>query len=303
MRIVSLLPSLTELVCALGRRGDLVGVTHECDFPAGVERLPHLTRSRIPDAASSSAIDAMVSEQGGGLYELDGALLASLKPDLVLTQEQCDVCAVNEATVRRMAAALPGAPHVESVNPTRLADVHAMFARIGALLGARDAARALVGQFEETAAEIGRRLEGHAPRRTLVLEWFDPPFSSGHWNPEIVALAGGVETLGHAGERSRRLTWDEVSQADPERIVLSPCGFTLERTERELEVLDSRPEWTTLQAVRKRDVALVDGSAYFSRPGPRLEASLRIAAAAIHPGRCGDLAPRDGWRWLRHNAS
>src|SRR4051794_24376697 len=144
MRIVSLLPSLTELVAALGRGADLVGVTHECDFPTEVERLPRLTRSRIPSSASSAAIDGMVAEQGGSLYTLDGDLLALLRPDLILTQEQCDVCAVNEATVRRTAAALPGAPHVESVNPTCLAGVHAMFRRIGALLDARDAAERLV---------------------------------------------------------------------------------------------------------------------------------------------------------------
>src|SRR3954468_24849675 len=145
MRVVSLLPSLTELVAALGHEADLVGVTHECDFPPGVERLPHLTRSRIPTSASSGAIDAMVAEQGGSLYMLDGDLLAELRPDLILTQAQCDVCAVNEATVRRVAAGLPGSPHVESVNPTDLAGVHAVFRRGGDLLDAREAAEALIG--------------------------------------------------------------------------------------------------------------------------------------------------------------
>src|SRR3954451_3862030 len=162
MRIVSLLPSLTELVCALGRGGDLVGVTHECDFPPGVERLPHLTRSRIPASASSGAIDAAVAEQGGSLYELDGDLLARLRPDLILTQEQCDVCAVNEATVRRGAAALPGAPPVESVNPTCLADVHAIFRRVGDRLGARDAADRLAAEVGGTAAGGARRPAGRA---------------------------------------------------------------------------------------------------------------------------------------------
>jgi iron complex transport system substrate-binding protein len=293
MRTVSLLPSLTELVCALGRGGDLVGVTHECDFPAGVETLPHLTRSRIPASASSGEIDAMVAEQPGSLYELNGERLAALRPDLILTQAQCDVCAVNEATVRRVAAGLPGSPHVESVNPTCLADVHAVFRRVGDLLGARDAAEALVATFEATSAEIARRVEGRPRPRVLVLEWFDPPFSSGHWNPEIVELAGGVEVVGRAGERSRRLSWDDVALADPELILLSPCGFTLERTESELSALAARPEWDRLAAVRNGCVTVVDGSAYFSRPGPRLEVSLRIAAAAIHPESCGDLLAND----------
>jgi len=298
MRIVSLLPSLTELVCALGRGGELVGVTHECDDPVGVERLPHLTRSRIATTASSAEIDAAVAEQGGSLYDLDGDLLAQLHPDLILTQEQCDVCAVNEATVRRVAAGLPGTPRVESVNPTCLADLEAMFRRIGDLLGARAAAERLIARFAATAAEIGRRRQGRPVRRVVVLEWFDPPFSAGHWNPEIVALAGGVEVLGAAGRRSRRLAWEEVAAADPERILLSPCGFTLERAAEELDELYCRPEWTQLAAVRNGGVTLVDGSAYFSRPGPRLEASLRIAAAAIDPEVCGDLAPAGGWRRL-----
>jgi iron complex transport system substrate-binding protein len=298
MRIVSLLPSLTELVAALGHEADLVGVTHECDFPPGIERLPHLTRSRIDNSGSSSTIDAMVAEQGGSLYTLDAALLAQLRPDLILTQAQCDVCAVNEATVRRVASGLPGAPPVESVNPTCLADVHAMFRRVGELLGALPAAERLIAAFAATAAEVTRRRKGRPSRRVLLLEWFDPPYSSGHWNPELIALAGGVEMIGQPGARSRRITWGEVASADPEVIVLAPCGFTLERSAAELPALVSRPEWARLAAVQAGQVVLVDGSAYFSRPGPRLEASLRIAAAAIDPEACADLAPREGWRRL-----
>jgi iron complex transport system substrate-binding protein len=298
MRIVSLLPSLTELVCDLGCRAELVGVTHECDFPPGVERLPHLTRSRIPTSASSAEIDAMVSSQPGSLYDLDAERLAELQPDLILTQEQCDVCAVNEATVRRVAASLPGAPHVESVNPTDLAGIHAMFRRIGDLIGARTEAEGLIAVFEATAAEIARRRAGRPARSTILLEWLDPPFTCGHWNPDLVALAGGVERLGRTSIPSRRAAWSELAEADPEVIILSPCGFTLERSEFELPGWSARPEWQRLEAVRRRCVTLVDGSAYFSRPGPRLEASLRIAAAAIDPETCSDLAPSHGWRRL-----
>ena len=287
---VSLLPSLTELVSALGRGGDLVGVTHECDFPPGVESLPHLTRSRIPAVGASGAIDAVVSAQGGSLYELDGDLLARLRPDLILTQAQCDVCAVNEATVRRVAAALPGAPQVESVNPTDLAGVHAMFRRVGDLLGARAEADALVAGLRGDRRRDRPPPGGPPAASALLLEWFDPPFSSGHWNPELIALAGGAEVIARPGERSRRLTWADVARADPEVIMLSPCGFTLERTEASCPPCSARPEWSRLAAVRPGAVVLVDGSAYFSRPGPRLEASLRIAAAAIDPETCGDLA-------------
>ena len=300
MRIVSLLPSLTELVAALGHIDDLVGVTHECDFPPGVERLPHLTRSRIPPAASSAEIDKLVSDERGSLYELDEARLARLEPDLILTQEQCDVCAVDERTVRRAASDLPGAPRVESVNPTDLASLHAMFHRIGGLLGpgAREAAGAIVGRFEATAAEIARRREGRPAPSLVLLEWLDPPFAAGHWNPELIALAGGLEPIGRAGQPSRRLAWDEVHDAGPEVLLLAPCGFALDRTALEWAELRDRPEWSRLAAVRSGRVTLADGSAYFSRPGPRLEASLRIAAAAIDPDRCANLAPAEGWRTI-----
>jgi iron complex transport system substrate-binding protein len=298
MRIVSLLPSLTELVCALGRGDELVGVTHECDFPTGVESLPHLTHSHIPSSISSAAIDSLVSEQGGQLYELDGELLAKLRPDLILTQAQCDVCAVNEQSVRRTAAALPGHPHVESVNPTNLAGIHAMFRRVGELVDRRDAAENLIAQFAETSAAIAARRKAKPVARVLHLEWFDPPFISGHWNPELIALAGGEDVLGRAGEPSRRANWAEIVAAAPEVIVLAPCGFSVERTEEELPELERRLEWRNLPAVRNGRVTVADGSAYFSRPGPRLETSLRIAASAIDPEACGDLAPRHGWRRL-----
>jgi iron complex transport system substrate-binding protein len=205
---------------------------------------------------------------------------------------------VNERTVRDAAQALPGTPRVESVNPTSLAGVFAMFRRVGELIGAGDEAEALIARFDATAAQIATRVAGAPRPRVVLLEWFDPPFASGHWNPELIALAGGREAIGQAGFPSRRLTWDEVAQADPDVILLSPCGFTLERTELELPRLRQRPEWERLSAVREGGVALVDGSSFFSRPGPRLEASLRIAAATIHPGQCGELASRQGWRRL-----
>ncbi len=300
MRIVSLLPSLTELVCALGRGDELVGVTHECDYPPGVEFLPHLTHSRIAARADSAAIDRAVSEQRGSLYELDVVGLAELRPDLILTQEQCDVCAVNEATVRRVALRLPGPPRVVSVNPTDLAGVFAMFDEIAALLDARPEAEALRTAFDDLGELIVERAGDRDRPRVVLLEWSDPPFSSGHWNPEIVDLAGGVEVLARPGDRSRRVTWNDVAAVEPEVILLSPCGFTLDRALAELAALRDRPEWRSLEAVRNGRVAVIDGSAYFSRPGPRLRESLAIAAACIHPDACRDLAPADGFRLVGH---
>jgi iron complex transport system substrate-binding protein len=273
-------------------------VTHECDYPDEVRTLPHLTRSRIPGAASSALIDVLVSEQAGSLYELDEKLLAELNPDLILTQEQCDVCAVNEAVVRRSAQSLKNRAVVESVNPTTLAGVFAMFRRVGELIEAVQAADRLIGQFEETAAEIkGRQgVRAGAPDakrrpRILLLEWLDPPYCSGHWNPEIIERAGGTEALGQAGMKSRRVTWNDVAASIPDAIIVSPCGFDLERTALELDALSSRSEWSSLPAVKAGQVTAVDGSAYFSRPGPRLEASLRIAAEVVDSVLRDQMAP------------
>ena len=298
MRIVSLLPSLTEIVCALGRQADLVGVTHECDYPPGVSGLPHLTRNRIPAGASSAEIDAAVSAQGGSLYELDGELLAALKPDLILTQSQCDVCAVNEGAVRGCAAELPGNPRVESVNPTDWPGVKAMFAQVGEWLGDRAAGEGLSDAVTADAAHVAGVRRGEPVATVALLEWLDPPFVAGHWIPDLIAMAGGRDVLGRSGEPSRRATWDELVAADPEVILLSPCGFSLERAEAELPGLLARPEWRVLRASRQGRVALIDGNQFFSRPGPRLRQSLRIAAAAIDPARFASLAPARGWRFL-----
>ena len=244
MRIVSLLPSLTELVCALGHQEDLVGVTHECDYPPGVESLPFLTKSQIDPEATSSEIDELVPAHHEGLYELDEEMLAELAPDLILTQEQCDVCAVNEATVREAVERLAGTPLVESFNPTNLEEVFAMFRRVGELLDARAEARSIIAGFKLTAGEILRLHraasgeDAEAPR-VVLLEWLDPPYSSGHWNPEIIDRAGGVEVLGQAGVPSRRLTWKQVAAARPDVVLVAPCGFTLERAELELRAVEA----------------------------------------------------------------
>lgn len=293
MRIVSLLPSLTEWVYLLGRRGELVGASHECDWPPEAAGLPALTRSRIPAEASSAAIDAAVAEAGGSLYELDADRLAALRPDVILTQAQCDVCAVNEAGVREVAASLPGNPHVESVNPLDLGGIFAMARRLGDLIGGRNRAEAWIGQFEALADEIGCRRGGRPPTRILHLEWLDPPFCSGHWNPELLARAGGEEAIGRAGEPSRRITWEDVAASEPEFLLLAPCGFSVECGRADLELLGGMPGWRGLAAVVAGRVALADGSALFSRPGPRLLESLALTARVLDPGRCGDLCPPD----------
>jgi iron complex transport system substrate-binding protein len=296
MRIVSLLPSLTELVCFLGRRCDLAGVTHECDYPAGIEDLPHLTRSRIPSAASSAEIDRLVSEQGGSLYDLDAELLGELRPDLILTQAQCDVCAVNEKRVIEVARSLPGDPHVETVNPLDLDGVMAMFLRVGELIGASEQARELVAQFDSAGETLRERRENRPPVKVALVEWLDPLFNAGHWNPILIAQAGGTDVLGTPGQDSRRVSFEMLQAAQPEALLIAPCGFSLDRVEAEWEAVGRRPEWQSLGAVQSGRVILADGSAYFSRPGPRLLESLGIAAVVVDPEKNGDLAPRGGWK-------
>jgi iron complex transport system substrate-binding protein len=311
VRIVSLLPSLTELVCALGHEPDLVGVSHECDYPDSVGRLPRLTRSRIDPNASAGAIDRAVTDHGGSLYTVDREALAALQPDLILTQAQCDACAVSEASVRQLAAELPGAPRVESVNPTNLDGVFVMFHRVATLLGSAAIERAVAfgRRFQELVATIGfRALTGPASQaqRLIHLEWIDPPFRSGHWNPDLVALAGGVEPLARSGEPSRRMSWAEVAAAAPEVLLVAPCGFSLDRTQRDWQAFASSAAAAGLHALSPR-VVLADGNAYFSRPGPRLLESLGVLAAAVHPERNGDLAPAHRWThwdgWKPHTAT
>jgi iron complex transport system substrate-binding protein len=261
-------------------------------------RTPEAHRRRHPAEAAGAEIDALVSEQPESLYTLDEEMLQALRPDLILTQEQCDVRAVNELTVRRAAARLPGPPRVESVAPRTLDDVFAMFRRVGELIDRPVEAEYLVAGFHRTVRWIYDFITPTRPKpRVVLLEWLDPPFCSGHWNPEIIRLAGGREMIGRAGEQSRRITWDEIAAAEPEVILVALRGFELDRAERELAAVVDRPEWRALTAVRDGRVALADGSAFFSRPGPRLEVGLRIAAGAMAPNLFGSRDTRRGEAW------
>ncbi len=285
MRIVSLLPALTELVAYLGHERDLVGISHECDWPETLTDLPRLTRGRINTDAPGAAINAQVAENPDGLFELEAGRLQALRPDLILTQAQCDVCAVSERSVR--AAARELGTRVLSVNPTNLAGVIVMFEAVARELGSSEAGlrvRRWRQEWENTLGSgISRAATQTARPGVLLLEWLDPPFTSGHWNPEIIEQAGGIEVLGRPGSRSRVCDWAEIGAAAPEVVIAAPCGMTLERAEKEIASVDARPEWRSLPAVQNRRVVLVDGNAYFARPGPRLLDSLRIAMAAIGP--------------------
>lgn len=287
MRIVSLLPSATEIVCALGLESQLVGVTHECDFPASVSALPKVTKTLIPVTASSGEIDRLVRDRlknEQALYTLDQEVFQSLRPDLVVTQSLCDVCAVAESEVQTAIAALAKRPRVVNLEPTTLEEVFAGLLLLGEAAEKADAAAQVVDGLRRRLASVAERSFSVAARPSvLLLEWIDPPFSSGHWNPELVALAGGDEVLAQAGERSRTLAWDEVLAADPEVLAIACCGFSVERTWADLPILRGYLGWSRLRCVQEGRVYVVDGAAYFSRPGPRLVDSLELLAHTLHP--------------------
>ena len=285
MRIVSLLPSATEIVCALGLDDQLVGVSHECDYPPSVQRLPKVTKTLIPTDAASGEIDRLVSEQlktTSALYQLDLPLFNELRPDVIVTQSLCDVCAVAPSDVQAALAQLPGTPRVINLGPQSL---DGLFEAIRLVASAVEVSpdhtiRQLQGRIETVAMRSGGVSE-HP--RVAFLEWLDPPFSSGHWNPELVRIAGGIEGLGKEGQPSRRLRWEEVYEWQPEAVVIACCGFTVKRTQQDLAGLQSIVGWNTLPAVRANRVYVADGSQYFNRPGPRLVESLELLAHALHP--------------------
>jgi iron complex transport system substrate-binding protein len=287
VRVVSLLPAATEIVAALGMLDHLVGVSHECDFPPAVNHLPRVTRCAIHgNALPSPDIDRWVKSElarTGTLYTMDEALLRRLAPDVIITQRLCDVCAVGYGTVTAFAATLPGPPQVVNLEPQTLADVFGDIRRVAAALGVADRAEGVIAQLEARVERVRVRTSGAAIRRCVLLEWIDPPFRSGHWGPELVALAGGVDPVGRAGEDAVQVTWEEVRAAAPEVLVIACCGFDVARTERDLPILRRYPGFEELPAARNRAVWIVDGSAYFSRPGPRLVDSLELLAPLVHP--------------------
>jgi len=287
MRIVSLLPSATEIICALGLEDQLVGVTHECDFPETVPRLPKVTRTLIPAGAASGEIDRLVRERlrtDRALYTLDLPVLEALRPDLIVTQALCDVCAVAEEEVRAAACTLPGSPRVINLEPQTLSQVFDAIRQVAKAADADRVAEQVVGGLTARVEAVVSRTAAlqHRPRVAL-LEWLDPPFSCGHWNPELVRLAGGVEGLGREGQPSRTLRWNEVITWQPEVVFIACCGCSVERTLQDVPSLQAVPGWADVPAVRSGRVYVTDGSHYFSRPGPRLVDSLEILAHALHP--------------------
>lgn len=288
MRVVSLLPSATEIVFGIGAGPQLVGVTHECDFPPAARALPALTSSLLPAELDAAGIDRHVRASvhaGSSLYGLDDVKLAALEPDLILTQELCAVCAVSYEIVDRAAKRLRGDPRVVSLEPSSLEDVFATISFVGELVDARAGAAALLAALRARVERLRTAATASRPC-TLVLEWTDPPMSAGHWTPGLVELAGGDPVLADPGANSRTLSWDAIAQADPDVVIVAPCGFDLERTLAAVAALpsDAARAFGALRAVREGRSFAVDGNAYVNRPGPRLVDSAEIFAAAIRGG-------------------
>lgn len=285
MRIASLVPAGTEIVCALGAGDRLVAVTHDCDHPDFVRDLPRLTRTTIPEGASSGEIDGLVrsaGERGESTFHLDGDALRAARPDVIVGQTICRVCAV---TFEQLPASLPLPPKVVPLEATSLEGVFTDIHRVGAALGLPERAEDLAAALRARIVAVGHAV-GSLPRpRVVCLEWTDPLFQGGHWVPEQVHAAGGTDVLGVPGARSRQLAWDDVIAADPDVLVVMPCGFGTERAVAEASTLTGRPGWETLSAARAGRVYAADGSAYFSRPGPRVVDGIEILAGLLHPER------------------
>lgn len=274
MRIVSLLPSATEILFGIGAGEEVVGVTHECDYPPEALGLPKLTSASTPGGPASADIDRHVRaavHAGSSLYQLDSALLAQLEPDLIVTQELCAVCAVSYEIVDSAARRLRSDPRVISLEPTCVRDVLANIEQLGEITSHLTEARSLVAELDSRIMALRARTASPEKRpRTLVLEWTDPPMTAGHWIPELVELAGGTPILANPGANSRRLEWSAIAQAEPEAVVVAPCGFDLAKTHRAIEELEAVETWRSLAARRAGRVLALDGNAYLSRPGPRL---------------------------------
>ncbi len=304
MRIVSLLPSATEIVAALGLADELVGITHECDWPPEIARTPVMTSS-VHDltARSSSDIHRLVSDAvhgGSSLYALDEEALEAARPDLILTQELCQVCAVSYREVNEVARAIDADITVVSLEPTSLEGIFNTISTVGAMTDAEDEAVELVESLRTRLGIVEtrvheRRKDGREGPRVVGLEWLEPPFAVGHWVPEQIRRAGGWDLLGLDGEASRQTDWLSVVDVDPEMILLMPCGFHLAETVAEWERTPKPIDWKEIEAVRSGNVFALDGSAYFSRPGPRVLDGIETLAEIFDPDAFVETSPPGSW--------
>jgi iron complex transport system substrate-binding protein len=281
MRIVSLVPSATEMLFALGLGGDVIAVTHECDYPPAARELPKITRDVLPAGLSAAQIDAAVKERtlsGESIYELDTETLLDLRPDLIVTQALCSVCAVSYDDVRAIAEEIESHPRVIALDPHTVGEVLGDARTLAQATDRKDAAVELVRRAAARIDRVRLAVRGARRPRVAALEWLDPPFAAGHWTPQLIEYAGGEDVLGFAGEHSEERSWQDVAAAQPDVVIVMPCGYDAEIAHREAEM--HRDE---LLAIGAGEVVAVDAAAYFSRPGPRIVEGLELLAHIIHP--------------------
>jgi iron complex transport system substrate-binding protein len=296
-RIVSLLPAATEIAAALGLIDQVVGVSHECDFPEEVTQRPRITQCPIHNAGLTSAeVDEWVRQalrENGTIYAIDEPLLRTLQPDVILTQRLCDVCAVGYGTVAKLAQTLSGSPRVVNLEPTSLADIFDDIRRVAVACDVCERVDTLIGNLSERVENIRERATrvSDAPR-CFLMEWVDPPFCSGHWGPELVEIAAGHDLLGRKHQPSAQIEWQQVLDARPEIIVLALCGYDIDRARHDYELLRRFPGFGSIPAVDSDQVYVVNASAYFARPGPRIVDSLEILAGILHPGGFPEFVSR-----------
>ncbi|MCB9721105.1 MAG: cobalamin-binding protein [Candidatus Omnitrophica bacterium] len=303
MRIVSLIASATEIICALGFQDNLVGRSHECDYPAGIENLPALSAPKIDVHGASAEIDRRVKDvvrEGLSVYDVDADLLKALKPDVIVTQDQCEVCAVSLHDVEEAVAEWTGSrPVIVSLKPESMHDVWQDIRRVSDALRCRERAEALILEIQKEMEEISAECEGLVPPLNVAcIEWVDPLMAAGNWVPEMVHLLHARCSFGAPGEHSKYITWEDIVKKDPNVIITMPCGFDVARTLQDIPILSGKPEWSDLKAVRHGRVYVTDGNQYFNRPGPRLRESLQMMAEMCYPGRFSFGFEGKGWQKL-----
>lgn len=303
-RVVSLIASATEIVCALGCRDWLVGRSHECDYPAGVASLPTLTEPKFPVEGTSYEIDQRVKaivQEGLSVYRVHADKLGAVKPDVIVTQDHCEVCAVSLRDVEAALCEITGcAGHIVSLHPDWLKDLWAGLREVAAALGVPERAEKVIAELQGRMNAIKERAAALPQRpRVACIEWIDPIMAGGNWMPELVEMAGGENLFGEAGKHSPWMNWDDLRAANPDVIIILPCGFDIPRSREEMPLLEAKGGWNELSAVRNNRVIIADGNQYFNRPGPRLAESLEILAEILHP----DVFAfgHEGTGWVAHS--
>ena len=301
MRIVSLIASSTEIVYELGYGDCLVGRSHECDFPASVQKLPSCTEPKFNTNGLSYEIDQRVKaimQESLSVYRVHADKLKELRPDVIITQVQCEVCAVSLKDVKQVVSDfLENQPKIVSLEPNSLLDIWNDFSLVADALGDTEKGKALVCRLKEKMKDISQKAQAIRVKPTVAcIEWIDPLMAAGHWIPELVTLAGGINLFGEAGKPAPWMTWEELVKKDPDVIVIMPCGFDIQKIEQEMPLLTCKSYWDQLKAVQNHNVYLTDGNQYFNRPGPRLLESLEILSEIFHPDVFHFRHENKGWK-------